>query len=414
MIGNKHISDLIPDEKALKYLKINIIEANVSAGKTYFALTTLPHWAGSPSKILYLIDTANGELRIQRNIISVSRQIYSFYDYGKKTQWGERCVEAENNMPIMTYSGFGSEVRKCGNLDWLYQFDFIVCDEMQNLVNYQKYPNGTKNVVEAETALRNIIHEGNTRVIALSATPQKIREHFQNLCYDVPFDRSDLAQLETFHSEPYCGSIENILDKHKKETGILYTTEINDMKRYIDFARSIGIRANGFWSIHAKQPMERDQLILRETILEDETIPADTDLLVINAASETCIKIQGEKRKVDYMIVNDKNEEVKTQVRGRYHGDLAAFYYHDIDQVNQEICLDIPEEFVNVRLYHDEQEELCRTLKLQDPNKKKGSYYGMRKLQEYLACGGKYTIVNKKDKNRSGQHYYVISPRDTK
>ena len=102
----------------------------MSAGKTHFALTILPRWAGSPTKILYLIDTSNGEYHIQRNILSVSRLTYSFFDYGKKSVWGERSFEAENYMPVMTYAGFGSEARNSGIRDWLFQFEYIVCDEM--------------------------------------------------------------------------------------------------------------------------------------------------------------------------------------------------------------------------------------------------------------------------------------------
>ena len=69
MIGTKYISDLITDPNALLQGRINIIDAGVSAGKTYFALTTIPEWT-SPEKILYLIDTTNGEMRIQQNIIA--------------------------------------------------------------------------------------------------------------------------------------------------------------------------------------------------------------------------------------------------------------------------------------------------------------------------------------------------------
>ena len=68
MIGNKTISDLITDKDTLKVGRINIIDAPVSSGKTHFALVILPEWAGNPEKILYLIDTTNGEMSIQRNI----------------------------------------------------------------------------------------------------------------------------------------------------------------------------------------------------------------------------------------------------------------------------------------------------------------------------------------------------------
>ncbi len=133
--GNKRISELITDKDAIKAGRINIIDADVSAGKTFFALNVLPEWAGSASKILYLIDTTNGEMRIQKNIRTVGRQTYSFYSYGQKSTWGERSEAAENNMPVMTYAGFGAEVRKKDSAFPWHDFEYIVCDEMQNLVN---------------------------------------------------------------------------------------------------------------------------------------------------------------------------------------------------------------------------------------------------------------------------------------
>ena len=411
MIGSKHISDLITSQDALKKGRINIIEAPVSAGKTHFALNLLPEWAGCPNKILYLIDTTNGELRIQRNILTVCRQTYSFYDYGKHHTWGEYSEEAENNMPVMTYAGFGSEVRNNSRDFHWHDFDFIICDEMQNLVKYQNYKEGTKNVEAAEDALRKIAKEGKTKIIALSATPRQIRERFPDIYYDVPFNRSDLFQLETFHEIPYSGSAEEIILRHKGQTGILYTTEIKDMKTYIDFANSNGIRANGFWSIHSDVPMEKEQHDLRHTILENEVIPPSIDLLVINAASETCIKIQGEKRKVDFIIVHYKNEEVKTQVRGRYHGDLDYFYYHDTDAANHYKVRQItfPEHLLNVRLYSDQWPDLCDAVRLR---KEHGGSYSMPTIAKYLNENG-YCVVKKKDSKRNGRYYYLITERDT-
>lgn len=170
MIGHKRISELITDKNAILPGYINIIDADVSAGKTFFALNTLPAWAGSASKILYLIDTTNGEMRIQKNSCAVGRQTYSFYEYGKKNTWGERSEEAENNMPVMTYAGFGAEVRKKSTAFNWHNFDYIICDEMHNLVNYQKYKEGTRNVEAAEEALRLIAAERKTKILALSAT----------------------------------------------------------------------------------------------------------------------------------------------------------------------------------------------------------------------------------------------------
>lgn len=412
MQGTKHISDLITSPEALKAGRINIIEAGVSSGKTTFALTTLPQWTGNPERILYLIDTTNGELHIQRNIISVNRMDYSLYEYGKERAWGESNSSVRNKMPVMTYAGFAAEMRSSEPFPW-ERFDYIVCDEMQNLVRYQNYEGGNGGIIAAEQKLRDIAAEGRIKIIALSATPQKIRKHFGALCYDVPFDRSELSRLETTQVIPYaCGAMDLLKSGTppavNHQTGILYTTEIASMRKIIEDARALGIRANGFWSINAKgNPMSEEQLALRRVVLEEETIPADIDLLVINAASETCIKIQSEKRKVDYMIIHSSSEEVKTQVRGRYHGDLPALYYHDIGAANLSSCRNLPSRFLNVRLYAEGQKELTAYLKLQNPKAAEGSYFQMRKVRELLEASG-YSVDYKKDSKNGGKHYYLI------
>ena len=314
----------------------------------------------------------------------------------------------------MTYAGFGAEVLKNkGGFHWLADYDYIVCDEMQNLVNYRGFENKTDNLVAAEVALRMIAAERVTKIVAMSATPQKIRKHFDGIYYDIPFDRSEIRHLETRSSIPYSGTIEDVLreiylQKAQRPTGILYTTSISDMKDSISFARTIGIRAEGFWSVRAEKPMNQEQLELRRTVLKEETFSEDIDLLVINASSQTCIKIQSEKRPVDFMIVHNKEEEVNIQVRGRYNGDLSTFYYHDIEAANVYRCKDIPKRFLNKRLYAEEQEELCAYLKLRDPKAAANSYYKMRKVREYLTQGGRYTVDYKKDCGLGGKHYYVI------
>ena len=155
--------------------------------------------------------------------------------------------------------------------------------------------------------------------------------------------------------------------------------------------------------------MTNEQYALRETVLADETIPQDVDLLVINAASETCIKIDEKKRKVDYMIIHNRNKETITQARGRYHGDLARLYYHSIEDSNIAVCRNLPDRFLNIKLYGEEQEELCACLKLRNPKKSdKTEYYKMRKVRQYLEeCG--YHVEYKKDSGNGGKHFYLIT-----
>ena len=416
MKGTKHISDFITTQDALKKGRINIIDAGVSAGKTWFALTTIPKWT-KPEKILYLIDTKNGEMRIQRNelIEAVGREPYAFCDYNTGEIWGEK-TETIGKMPIMTYAGFGTEVQKTDSKFNWFDYDYIICDEMQNLVGYQRFNERSTNLEEAEKALRAIAAEGTTTIIAMSATPQTIRERFGDLCYEVPFDRTELASLCTSASIPYKEKVEKLILQHKGQTGILFTTNVRDMKHFIEYANNHGIRANGFWSTsfrtQKEYPHTPEQTDLRETVLTNETIPEDVDLLVINRASETCIKIKEENRKVDFMIVNNRNEEIRTQVRGRYHGDLAEFYYHDIEGANlyQIGKTQIPGYLFGKRLYAEEQKELFEVLDLRKPD---GTPYGKDTIWELLSQCGYQVTESKKDSKNHGKHYRIITKKGT-
>ena len=321
---------------------------------------------------------------------AVGREPYVFCDYNTGEIWGEK-TETVGKMPVMTYSGFGTEVRKADSKFNWFDYDYIICDEMQNLVDYQRFNERSTNLEKAEEALRAITAEGTTTIVALSATPQKIRERFGELCYDVPFDRTELESLCTSSRIPYKERVEKLILQHKGETGILFTTNVRDMKNFIEYANYNGIRANGFWSTSFKTqkdyPHTPEQNQLRKMVLEKETIPENVDLLVINRASETCIKIKEEKRKVDFMIVNNCNKEIQTQVRGRYHGDLAEFYYHNIADANlyQIGKTQIPGDFFGKRLYAEEQSELFRVLNLR---KSDGTPYGKDTIWQLLSqCG---------------------------
>ena len=405
MKGSKYLSELITDPGMLRPGRINIIEANTSAGKTWFALNTLPKWAGSPEKVLYLIDTMNGELRLQQNILTISRQNYALADYASGRLFGEFADDAKDKMPVMTYAGFGAEIRSSGHAFW-EKFEYIVCDEMQNLVRYQGY--GDKSLLMlAETTLRSIAVSGRTKIVALSATPQKIRERFGALCCDVAFDSGDLVQYETAETIPYTG-VEAILLQSLGQTGILYTQSVADMLKYIAFARENGIRADGFWSMNPETqkrfPMSKAQEDLRSIVLKQETFPDDLDLLVINDASETCIKIQAAKRRVDYMIIHYNDAEKRIQVRGRYCGDLPKMYIHG-PPVKEQI-LAVPPQYLNVPLFAPEKDELCRVINLRTPDNKLCKWTTVKKR---LQASGYVISEGRKDNKR----FATILPSDT-
>jgi len=68
------------------------------------------------------------------------------------------------------------------------------------------------------------------------------------------------------------------------------------------------------------------QLSIGQYILDNEAIPGDIDILIMNASFGTCINIYG---KVDKIIIDDSDEDIVIQARGRYRDDLNMLYRKD-------------------------------------------------------------------------------------
>ena len=139
--------------------------------------------------------------------------------------------------------------------------------------------------------------------------------------------------------------------------------------------------------------MSKTQEDLRSMVLKQETFPDDLDLLVINDASETCIKIQAAKRKVDYMIIHYTDEEKRVQVRGRYCGDLPKLYIHG--PPDQDVPLIVPQRFLDIPLFIPEKNDLCKVLNLHANGKRSGWITVKKRL---LECG--YSIEEGRKNNK--------------
>ena len=108
------------------------------------------------------------------------------------------------------------------------------------------------------------------------------------------------------------------------------------------------------------------------------------------------------------MIVHDKNEEIRTQVRGRYHGDLDTFFYHSVEDASLHKIKEkrVPAKFLNRPLYTEDMEGLRWEMNLLRPD---GKHYGNPTLIKYLKeCG--YCVSDPvKDHKRNGKYYRIIT-----
>ena len=140
--------------------------------------------------------------------------------------------------------------------------------------------------------------------------------------------------------------------------------------------------------------MDAEQLAVREYILDHSELPPEYNLFIINASSETSINIFPH---VDYIVVHTKEKETQVQVRGRYRDDLDRLYLWD-----SEAKIEVPQEFLDKKLFTDDKERLCETMRILKPN---GTIQKWNSIQDVLIEAG-YSIINERENNR---HYAIIT-----
>lgn len=187
------------------------------------------------------------------------------------------------------------------------------------------------------------------------------------------------------------------------QRGLIYIDLISQIEKTIPMLESRGIHAVGIWSPRSKKRMDDEQWRAVESIVRDEAIPDDIQVLIINAAYQTALNIDPEKTRLDYIVVHNSNEDTQTQAKGRYRGDIDIAY---IREKNSECEHIIAQEtiapYLGIRLYPEDKKEFCEKLDLKDG---RGRQLGWRKIRCILRDEG-YAIH---DTHTGNTRYSVIS-----
>lgn len=356
MKGSKYLSELV-DIHTLKKDQLNIIQAPTGSGKTYFALTAIPaETEDAFHNVVYLIDTINGKEQIVNNYNATSEAWPWSRDIVTDGHW----FSSDDRIVVITYARFGCLIDQYP--DFHTYFDYIICDELHNLIAFQYFSLRPNAHSVAKRGLESAVRNGKTTVVALTATPQKVREFFNAPYYNVPIDQSDLRQYEVRETVPYTDLNYLIFSLDPADIGVCYYTHISGMIGIETKAREAGLSPISIWSIrNPDHPMNHDQLAARDIVLKEFRIPEEYNLLIINSSSETSIKI---KSPVDYVIVHSTDRDTITQVRGRVNHDLETLYLPG----SKEQLPQIPDEFLNTPLSTVEKNALCDILNIRDTN----------------------------------------------
>ena len=393
MKGTKYLSELV-DCSALQKGQLNVIKAPTGSGKTYFALNYIPSLTNDAlHNVVYLIDTINGKEQIVRNYNATSE----YYGWSKEVESGGMWFEPDNRVVVITYAKFGVLVEQ--NIEFYKNFSYIICDEIHSLLRFQNYSKKPNYHSIARQVLEQAVKQKSGIVIALTATPDTIKNQFNAPSAEIAINQEELIQYDIKQVEGYTNPI-TVLSKVDMETvGLCYFSRIHQMIEFEQKAKQMGFSPISIWSINNKDyPMNDEQLEARRSILESWTIPPQYDLLIINSSSETSLKI---KSKVDYVIVHSSNPDTQVQVRGRINSDLMTLYL-PVEGVSEIV---VPSEYLGKRLFQGDKQALAEALNLRNTNNRP---YGWPTVKNLL-IESDYSVIEARQGNL---RYVVIEPSD--
>lgn len=393
MKGTKYLSELV-DCSALQKGQLNVIKAPTGSGKTYFALNYIPSLTNDAiHNVVYLIDTINGKEQIVRNYKATSE----YYGWSKEVELGGMWFEPDNRVVVITYAKFGVLFER--NIEFYKNFSYIICDEIHSLLRFQNYSKKPNYHSIARQVLEQAVKQKSGIVIALTATPDTIKNQFNAPSAEIAINQEELIQYDIKQVEGYTNPITVLSKVDVGTVGLCYFSRIHQMIEFEQEAKQMGFSPVSIWSINNKDhPMNDEQLETRRSILESWTIPPQYDLLIINSSSETSLKI---KSKVDYVIVHSSNPDTQVQVRGRINSDLMTLYL-PVEGVSEIV---VPSEYLGKRLFQGDKQALAEALNLRNTNNRP---YGWPTVKNLL-IESDYSVIEARQGNL---RYVVIEPSD--
>lgn len=393
MKGTKYLSELV-DCSALQKGQLNVIKAPTGSGKTYFALNYIPSLTNDAlHNVVYLIDTINGKEQIVRNYKATSE----YYGWSKEVELGGMWFEPDNRVVVITYAKFGVLVEQ--NIEFYKNFSYIICDEIHSLLRFQNYSKKPNYHSIARQVLEQAVKQKSGIVIALTATPDTIKNQFNAPPAEIAINQEELIQYDIKQVEGYTNPITVLSKVDVGTVGLCYFSRIHQMIEFEQEAKQMGFSPISIWSINNKDhPMNDEQLEARRSILESWTIPPQYDLLIINSSSETSLKI---KSKVDYVIVHSSNPDTQVQVRGRINSDLMTLYL-PVEGVSEIV---VPSEYLGKRLFQGDKQALAEALNLRNTNNRPYRWPTVKNL----LIESDYSVIEARQGNL---RYVVIEPSD--
>ena len=397
-----YVSDVV-DMDDIQQGKLNLVYAPCGSGKTFFVENTLMNRFKNPKQnLLYLAPTISLVEAQKRR----GKEIEIPYGNGHYAKaWRYPGITA------MTYAAFGAMMNGKRN-DGTYRdaecwndHSVICADELSQGITQSNFDNNSSiNVTRiALKELKTRIENKSNTVITISATPQKlINEYAWDIRVIGMFLIPDGYKEKTIKHYYDLNNLLNSIDPHKR--GLIYAPHVTQMEDAIKTLDARGIHTECIFSKKSEKHTLTDrQHTIINTLIEEEKIPDDIQVLLINAAYETGLNIRPEKSHLDFIVVHSSDPNVQIQARGRYRGDLDILYCR-----SKALTYEIPDEiiapYLDRWLDSEERDELIYNLGFKDERGRKMSWKKFCKILEDNGYGN--------DDTRDSSHRYwkVIRP----
>lgn len=403
----QYISDVINFEEFVPG-KINLVFAPCGCGKTTFIENALRNYADSIGySFIYLAPTC----ALKEAIESRNNGCCDFSAEDDRTEYLQKT-----GITAMTYAKFGSVIAKMDenpaqDSTRYYGKKTVIClDEMQQGVSQMHYSGAFNNITR--TALVELVkraEDESNLVVAISATPKRMIDflikHYNCKKTNLNIIKSvlNLKGYEPKEIRQYNSSLESLINKlDSSQRGLIYIDQIDQINKATSLFEKRGIAAVGIWSLRSKYRLSDKQWSVSKSLIVNEKIPDDVQVLILNAAYQTGLNIDPRKTRLDYIVVHNSNRDVQAQVLGRYRGDIATAYLKTTEQGEYTIPQDIIERYLNRKLFKGDKDSLCGDINLTDTQGRLRRWPTIKKL---LAQQG-YLI----EEGKSGSRYSLIKP----
>ena len=390
-----YVSEIISDEKIplyFKFDKFNIMECPTGSGKTVWAVRHLSEYQrkrGHHGRILMITNTHSNRDHLLFNEESHT-QGYS--------QWVRERINKKiaiwqaddtKQIMVMTYAQLAVLLHFEHPFYWDF-LDFVIFDEIHELPksnNFIIQDNGGNDVkIDVRGIVINKILESlgkKTYLIGMTATPNAIYNHMPFMGrYHKVFTQAEILSLVSYKVGEYSpyGKFQNVLTQIPQgKKGLVYFDYITTMERAYKMLKTHGHKAEMIWSVNNekhKHKMTDDRLNIVDVFVREQRIREDIDILIINAAYATGLKFDSH---IDFVLAHSYVEDLRTQVKGRYSGDIDILFYphkgvHDY--------LAIPREFLYRDLYADDKDLLVQTLNLKNENNRTVGWTTIKRIIE--------------------------------